>query len=168
MSGKIGHHLSKTTGKVEDRVKDLTARVLSKFKHNVKPEEAKKIVTIAIKNETPHFKAEDMLAMISVESAFKEKQHGHEIKSKLRHDPAIGLTQIRPAAWNLKPSDLDTPEKQIKKSYEILEKTRKMVGDNKDAIFHAYNVGVKNFKRKKHLNYSYPQKIKQELKRFET
>lgn len=150
----------------EDRVIELTQKVLEKYHHNITPTKAEHIVRAAIKHETAHFKAEDVLAMIGVESSFQEKKHGHLVKSKLHHDPAVGLTQIRPGKWNLKLSDLSTPEKQIKTSYDILEKTRRMVGDNKDAVFHAYNVGVVNYKTGRLLNPAYPQKIRREAQRY--
>ena len=125
----------------KERIEKLTKIVDEKYKHNVKPAEAHKIVTLAIKHEKAVWKAEDVLALIGIESSFKK-----DAKSNLKTDPAIGLTQIRPAAWRLNASSLkNNIEKQISKTYDILDHNLKVLGNKEDAL-HAYNVGLENVK----------------------
>jgi soluble lytic murein transglycosylase-like protein len=143
------------------RVKELTDSVLSKYKHNISAAEAEKVVKLAIKHETSNFTAEDILAQIGVESSFKKTA-----VSKLKKDPAVGYTQIRPKIWGMKANELSgSVEKQIKKTYEILDHYYQKLGNKEDA-WHAYNVGITNFKRKKGLNPEYTKKIKRELTRY--
>jgi soluble lytic murein transglycosylase-like protein len=145
----------------QDRVEELTKKVLEKYKSNIKPHEAKKVVKAAIKHEMGDFKAEDMLALIGVESSFKKTA-----TSNLANDKAVGLTQIRPKIWNLNATELaHNVDKQISKTYEILADYKKKLGNKEDA-YHAYNIGLTNFRHEKGLNPAYPRKIKTELSRY--
>jgi hypothetical protein len=145
----------------QSRVDKLTKKVLEKYKHNIKEPEAKKVVKSAIKHEQGDFKAEEMLALIGVESSFKKTA-----KSNLSNDKAVGLTQIRPKIWNLNATELShNVDKQISKTYEILADYKKKLGNKEDA-YHAYNIGLTNFRHEKGLNPAYPRKIKIELSRY--
>jgi len=125
----------------KERIVKLVKIVDTKYKQNIKPAEAHKVVQLAIKHEKPTWKAEDLLALIGIESSFNKNA-----KSKMKTDPAIGLTQIRPAAWKLHAASLkDNIEKQITKTYDILDHNLKVLGNKEDAL-HAYNVGLENVK----------------------
>ena len=156
------HGINSELEKSKIEIKKLLDVVLDKYKIN--PIEAKKIVELTKKHESSTFpKAKDILAVIGIESSFDPKA-----KSNLKHDKAIGLTQIRPKIWGLHPSDINgNIDKQIKISSEILNKYYKLLG-NKEAAIEAYNIGITNLKHNKNLNPEYVNKWKSELKRYET
>lgn len=100
------------------------------------------IVDTAFRLEDKEFpKAADILAIIGVESSFNPNS-----RSSLRHDPAIGLMQVRPGIWDLKPSDLASIEDQIKHGAHILKRYYRKTGSAEDAI-QAYNLGITSFRR---------------------
>jgi len=110
--------------------------------YRVDTEMVKKIVDTAHEHQSRDFpKAEDILAVVGIESSFDPTS-----KSSLRHDPAIGLMQIRPGIWNLDTSDLSTIESQIKTGAAILRKYYKKTGSADDAV-QAYNIGITNFRK---------------------
>lgn len=109
-------------------------------RYNVDTDLATEIVELAHKYEKPTFpKAKDLIALIGVESAFNPNAI-----SKLKRDPAVGLLQVRPKVWNLDPSELKTPEDQIKIGSDILNLYYKKL-KNKDAAIKAYNIGITNY-----------------------
>lgn len=117
------------------------AKMLAK-KYRVSEELVQEVVDLAYKYESPDFpKAIDILAIIGVESSFDPSA-----KSQLKHDPAVGLMQVRPGIWNIKPSDLATVEQQIKHGSQILSHYYKKLGNAEDAV-QAYNIGITNFNR---------------------
>jgi soluble lytic murein transglycosylase-like protein len=117
------------------------AKKLAK-KYRVSEALVQEVVDLAYKYESPEFpKAADILAIIGVESSFNPNA-----KSNLRHDPALGLMQVRPGIWNIKPSDLATVEQQIKHGAQILSLYYKKLGNAEDAV-HAYNIGITSFNR---------------------
>lgn len=141
-------------------ISNLTNIILDKYK--IAPEQAKKIAILAKKYENNVFpKAIDLLAVIGIESSFDSNA-----KSNLKHDKAIGLTQIRPKVWGIEASTLKNDiDKQVSLSADILSKYYHKLG-NKDSAIHAYNVGITNFRNKTGLNPEYVQKWKNELKRY--
>ena len=147
--------------KQDDSLESLKSAVLTKYKH-LDPKLAHHVVSLAKKHEHPVFpKAKDILSVVGIESSFDPKA-----KSKLKKDPAIGLTQIRPKVWGIDKKMLSTPEEQIKKSVEILSSYHEKLGSPEDAL-HAYNIGITNFKRQKGLNPSYVDKFKREKMIYE-
>jgi len=126
-------------------------------KYNVDSELAKKIVTLAKKYEKPIFpKAEDLLAIIGIESSFNP-----QAVSGLKSDPAVGLTQIRPGVWGLDANELKGDiEQQIAAASDILSKYSSRLKNIEDTV-HAYNVGLRAFRRGD-LNPKYVTKFKNE------
>lgn len=126
--------------KIDETVKNeiLKHRIMSRYKH-VSPDLAEDVVKYAAQYAKPDFpKQEDLIAVIAVESSFNPKA-----KSKLKVDPALGLTQIRPGAWKHKLSmkDLVNVEGQIKHGADILYHNYKRV-NSKALALHAYNLGL--------------------------
>jgi hypothetical protein len=148
--------------KKQIEIDKLTDIVLDKYK--IDPKKAEEIVKLTKKYESPSFPtAADLLAVIGIESSFNPAA-----KSNLKHDKAIGLTQVRPKIWGIHASDLKgNMDKQIELSADILEKYYQKLG-SKDKAIHAYNVGLTNVRHKKGLNPDYVRKWKQELKRYES
>lgn len=124
---------------------------------------ALKVAKLAIKHQKPGFpSAEDLLAVCGVESSFDP-----DAVSNLKHDPAVGLLQVRPAVWGLNKAKLaSSVEEQIKIGSEILHKYYQKL-KSKDAALHAYNIGMTNYMKQKGLNPSYPRKVKDELALYE-
>lgn len=85
----------------------------------------------------------DLLATISIESSFRP-----HVKSKLRTDKAVGLTQIRPRVWKhiIPTGALTSIENQVKYSALILTQYYATLGNEKDAM-NAYNVGLTSHRR---------------------
>jgi hypothetical protein len=113
-------------------------------RHRIDSVSATQIVDLAYKYQDDTFpRAHDIVAIIGIESEFKSKA-----KSKLRHDPAIGLTQIRPKAWShvIKRSELSTIEGQVKYGAYILHAYYKSLENKENAVV-AYNIGLKAFRR---------------------
>lgn len=127
-------------------------------KYRVSPRLAMKVAKLAREYEKPSFpKAEDILAIIGIESSFTPMS-----VSKLRTDPAVGLMQVRPGVWKLDRNELlNDIGLQIKTGADILHRYYKLLGNADDAV-HAYNVGIGNFRRGKH-NPGYVSKYKNEL-----
>ncbi len=110
--------------------------------YKIHKHKADHIVSLAYKYEKPDFpKAIDILSVIGIESSFDEN-----VKSKLKVDPAKGLTQIRPKVWKhlLLKDNLDTPESQIKYSAKILNSYYKQI-KNQEGALRAYNIGLTNY-----------------------
>lgn len=123
----------------------LIAKISNRYTH-VSPELVAEVVEYTHKYAKSDFpKQEDLLAVIAVESSFNPNA-----TSNLKHDPAIGLTQIRPKAWShkYKHSELASIENQIKYGAEILAHNYKRVGD-KELALHAYNLGLTSVLRGK-------------------
>lgn len=141
-------------------IQKLTDIVLDKYK--ISSVQAKRIVELTKKHEDNVFpKAEDLLAVIGIESSFNPAARSH-----LKHDKAVGLTQVRPKIWGVKAKDLKgNIDKQIELASNILNKYYQKLG-SKDKAIHAYNVGLTNVRHNKGLNPEYVQKWKQELKRY--
>lgn len=140
----------------------LKKTILDKFK-KVDPDKVDEIVNAAIKHSHPVFpQVHHLLALAGIESSFDEKA-----VSKLRHDPAVGLLQIRPKVWNIHPKELSTIEGQIKHGASILKTYFDKTG-SQDAAIKAYNVGITNFNRGKMSDASqrYLTKFKSEVSRY--
>lgn len=140
---------------------ELKRTILSKF--NVADDKVDEIVNAAIKHSHPVFpQAHHLLALAGIESSFNDKA-----VSKLRYDPAVGLTQIRPKVWNIHPKELSTIDGQIKHGAHILQMYHTKTGDPDSAV-QAYNVGITNFNRGKMRDASnrYLAKFKNELSRY--
>ena len=129
-------------------------------KYRIKAEQAEEIVRLAKKYEQPVFpKAKDILAIIGIESSFNPRAI-----SGLKTDPAIGLMQVRPKIWGLDPHELiSNLELQIKMGSHVLTDYYKQLGSIDGAV-HSFNIGIKNFKRKKGLNPKFVANYKNELK----
>lgn len=143
------------------KVDTLANNILKKYR--VSPDLAKKVASLAQKHEKASFpKAEDILAIVGIESSFKPNS-----VSGLKKDPAVGLTQVRPGVWGLNPQQLlGDVEMQIKTGSDILHKYYQRLGNAEDAV-HAYNVGIGNFKRGNH-NLKYVDKYKNEVRLYRT
>jgi hypothetical protein len=150
---------SKSVKKADSNFKELLSSVISNYK--IPSNEAEKIVSLAIKYEKPSFpKAVDILAIIGIESSFNKNA-----KSKLKKDPAIGLTQVRPKMWGLKPTNLKSNiELQIKTAVDILSEYHRKLGCEEKAV-HAYNIGLTALKNGQ-TNFNYVEKYKNELEKY--
>jgi len=135
----------------------LVNYIVSKYKTT--PELADYVVSMAEKYERPVWpKAKDILAIVGIESAFDPTA-----RSKLRHDPAIGLMQVRPGAWRLDPKLLETNiEHQIKTGANALATFYDRLHDPEAAV-HSYNIGLTNYRNQENLNPSYVVKYNKEL-----
>ena len=141
-----------------DEIHKLTKAVLNNYV--IDKVHAAKIVALAKKHEKPIFpKAKDILAVIGIESRFNP-----QAVSKLKHDPAIGLMQVRPKAWGLEKTNLHDDNSQIAAGVDVLEKYYKRLKNPEDTI-HAYNIGMKNFLTGKH-NIRYVAKYNDELLKY--
>lgn len=126
--------------KLTPLIKTITKR------YNIDINLATEIVELAHKYEKPTFpKAKDIIALIDIESGFDPNA-----VSQLKRDPAVGLMQVRPKVWNLDPSELETPEDQIKIGSDILSLYYKQL-KNKEAAIKAYNIGITNYLDKDNL-----------------
>lgn len=126
-------------------------------KYRVDLELVQQVVNLAYEYEDEKFpKAQDILAIIGVESSFNP-----DSKSGLRKDPALGLMQVRPGVWNINPENLDSVESQIRYGVAILKRYYKKLGNAEDAI-QAYNLGLTKFRRGAR-NTRYVAKYQQEL-----
>lgn len=122
---------------------------------------AQKVVNLAFEYEDSEFpKAEDILAVIGIESSFNP-----DSVSPLRKDPARGLMQVRPGIWNLDPESLDSIESQIKYGVGILKHYYRKTGSQEDTL-HAYNIGLTRFRRGGR-NERYVAKVQQEVGRYD-
>lgn len=111
-------------------------------KYRVDLDLVQQVVNLAYKHQDETFpKAEDILAIIGVESSFNPRS-----RSGLRRDPALGLMQVRPGIWNLRPEQLGSIESQIKYGTIILKRYYKKLGNVEDTI-QAYNIGLTKFRR---------------------
>lgn len=121
-------------------INQVVAHVSDKYRVN--PKLVAQIVHAAKKHERPDFpRAQDILAVIGVESSFNPKA-----VSQLKRDPARGLMQVRPGVWGMDPNQLSTIDAQISKGAEILHAYYKKFG-TKEAALHAYNVGETNHRK---------------------
>jgi KaiC/GvpD/RAD55 family RecA-like ATPase len=109
-----------------------------------------KVLLVATANSGPVFKANDILAIIGIESSWNPKA-----KSK---DGAYGLTQIIPKYWKVD----HKVETQIETTYKILNEYYNELKDKNKTII-AYNCGLTNFKQGK-CGKRYLNKFNRELK----
>lgn len=130
-------------------------------KYDVDVQLAIDIVKLAKKYQKPGFPtAKDILAIIAVESEFDP-----EAVSGLKHDPAVGLMQVRPKVWKLDPTMLRDPEASIQKGSEILHQYYRHLHGDKASAIQAYNVGMQNFQQGTEApNYLF--KFQRELKKL--
>ncbi len=125
-------------------------------KYKINPEVALEISKLAIKHEKADFpKAPDILSVIGIESSFNP-----EAKSKLKHDPALGLMQVRPGIWKLDKKELHSIENQISSGTEILNSYYVKLKDKTKAL-HAFNMGLTDFNKGK-TNPNYIDKFQKE------
>jgi soluble lytic murein transglycosylase-like protein len=139
-----------------DDANALAGKILKKYK-KLDPDLALKVATLAKKYEKPAFpKADDILSIVGIESAFNPNA-----VSQLKHDPAIGLTQIRPGAHKMDAKKLSKDiEQQIQKSSDILDQYNKGLNDPEAAVI-AYNVGYGDYRKGKY-NQDYLNKFNKE------
>lgn len=122
----------------EKRVAKLSGFISDRY--NISDEDAREIVKLAHKYERPDFpRAEDILAIISIESSFNK-----DAVSKLRRDPARGLMQVRPGVWGIDKAALSDAEAQIHHGAQILDKYYHKLKD-KEAAIRAYNIGLTHY-----------------------
>lgn len=126
---------------------------------------ATNIVQYAYKYQRDDFpRAHDIIAIIGVESDFIPTA-----KSKLKKDPAYGLTQVRSKMWNHVPmcqNVRDSVEQQVRCGMFILAAYYKELGSKDDAI-HAYNIGLAAFQRGDN-NPHYVPKYYAQLSKYQT
>lgn len=166
-SQKIALHLSRTHTlatlerhlEYQSRAEKMKAAVLSKY--NVDQETVHQAVIYALKYERPTFpRAEHMIALIGIESSWRP-----DVRSTLKSDPAVGLTQIRPGVWKDKIGDakkLDHIEYQIKYSAEILDEYHARIKHAQGTLL-AYNVGLTAYRQLRY-NQTYVVKFNREIK----
>ena len=111
-------------------------------KYKIDLADAQEIVKLAHKYQKTNFpKAEDILAVIGVESSFDP-----DAVSGLKRDPAVGLMQVRPGVWNINRGELEgNIEAQIAYGADILRLYYKKLR-HKDSAIAAYNVGMGEFR----------------------
>jgi hypothetical protein len=153
---------------VQQRYHDLKKEQATKTKavveritklYGINPKFAKQVINLAKKYEKVGFPtARDIIAVIAVESEFNP-----DAKSRLHHDPAIGLMQIRPKVWGVNAHTLKNPESAIKIGSDILNKLYRHLHGDKEAALQAYNVGLTNFQQGEE-NLDYVQKFYIRLK----
>lgn len=131
-----------------------TANIADRYK--ISHEKAKTIVDLAVKHaKHPFPQAHHILGTIGVESSFNEKA-----VSNLKHDPAVGLMQIRPKVTGTSKKELSSMEGQIKHGSDMLHQLYKKTGDQDKAI-QAYNIGLTSYNKGKRAM-SYLNKTKKE------
>lgn len=136
-------------------------RVVSN-RFGVDPKAADEIIRVAHQHEHSDFPtAEDILAVIGVESKFKPKA-----VSQLKRDPAIGLMQIRPGVWKISKQELLNIEKNIEHGARILRKYYEQLNKKEDAALQAYNIGITAYLKGK-KNPRYLSKVKTERAQYE-
>jgi hypothetical protein len=109
-------------------------------KYRVDPLLASQIVDLAKKHGESTFPtAKDILTVIGIESSFNPLA-----KSKLKHDPARGLMQVRSGVWKLPAAELTKVENQIKHGAQILKHYRDKLKSTEAAI-KAYNIGITKY-----------------------
>lgn len=110
--------------------------------HMLDPGYAAEIVQAAKKYEKKIFpRAEDIIALVGIESRFKPKA-----KSKLKNDPAVGLTQVRPKIWKIPAEELHTIDGSIKHGVAILDAYYQKLG-TPEAALQAYNLGITRYRK---------------------
>ena len=135
-----GHRIKMPEPKDQLRRSELTNKIASHYRVDRKL--VQDIVDLAFKYERPDFpKAEDILAVIGVESSFNP-----DSVSSLLQDPARGLMQIRPGVWDIDPNHLDDLENQIKFGARILTQYYRRLG-TAEAALQAYNLGITHYRR---------------------
>lgn len=156
-------YVKTTHVKHDDRqtfVNTAVERVAKKYK--VDPKVAKQIAQTAVKHSYKDFPtAKDLLGVIGTESSFNPKA-----VSKLKHDPARGLMQIRPGVWGMDPEELNTIDDQIRIGAKILRAYYEKLG-SREAALHAYNVGITNYKTGRVQNPQYVTKVNYNKAQFE-
>lgn len=161
-SGKIDDVRTSLSKPAKHDPTHLASTILDKFK--IDSDKAHEIVKSAIKHSDPVFpQPQHLLAIAGIESSFNQNA-----VSKLKHDPAIGLTQIRPKVWNIHPNELSTIDGQFKHTAHILKTYHQKTGSIEDAI-KSYNVGITNFRRGKQQGaaHRYITKFNTELQRYD-
>lgn len=144
--------------KEEAEAQDYVDAILANYK--VTPKFAEHVVKVADKYSYPDFPTtKQVLAVIGVESKFKP-----HAMSKLRHDPAMGLMQVRAQNWHIKPHLLLKPEINIKHGVQILRRYYEKLGSEAGAL-QAYNIGITRY-RHGHRQPRYLHKVKEELAKF--
>jgi Transglycosylase SLT domain len=154
------HHVEKEEPKFMDKQTSIE-HIKKKFK--VSHDVAEQAVHAAFKHAAPNGQfpqAHHMLALAGVESSFRPN-----VKSSLKRDKAIGLTQVRPKTSGLKPKALATIDDQFKHSSAILQKMHKTMKNPHDTLT-AYNNGVTATLRGGNINRNYAPKVMKELEEF--
>lgn len=129
-----------TAKRIDPKQVAQVARITNKY--DVDEELAQQVVELANTYQKPTFpRAKDILAIVGIESSFDP-----DAQSQLKHDPAMGLTQIRPGVWNIDPAELQGVEAQIRICADILSYYYKKL-HNKEAAVQAYNVGLTDYNR---------------------
>jgi hypothetical protein len=127
----------------------VTSTIVKRY--SVDSDLAKAVAESASRHQYTTFpKAADIVAIVAIESSFNPLA-----KSKLKTDPALGLTQIRNVAWKkqIAGDDMTQIDAQIKHGAYILAHYYSVTQDKDKAIM-AYNVGLKAvMKGRKSENY---------------
>jgi hypothetical protein len=125
--------------------------------YKVRPELANEIVDAAHRHENKvgdFPKAHHLLGLAAVESSFVPSA-----KSKLRKQPAFGLTQIRPKMHGLTYNDLGSVDSQMEHASAILQKMHHRMKTPEDTLT-SYNNGVTATLRGGNgVNYKYAPKV---------
>lgn len=129
----------------------------------VDPALAEEIVKYAHQYEHDIFpKAQDILAIIGVESSFRPN-----VASSLKKDPALGLMQVRAKVWSHKVDRqlMDQVEYQIKYGSEILAEYYQRNQGDVDGAVQSYNIGITAYRKGREAP-KYLDKYRQELAYF--
>lgn len=145
----------------KEEIDPKTQALIEKIHHlyGADPAFIKDVIDLAKKYQKPGFPTDkDILAIIAVESEFDP-----DAESGLKHDPAVGLMQVRPGVWHMDADSLRDPETAIKVGSEVLHKYWRHLHGDREAALQAYNVGMTNFQQGEE-NANYVQKFYTRLK----
>lgn len=145
----------------KQRREQIKTVILSRYR--VDEQIVDEAIDYAFLYEKPIFpRAEHIMAIIGIESSWRPY-----VRSQLEHDPAVGLTQIRPGIWKNKindPKKLEQIKYQIKYSIEILDEYYRILRTPEKTLL-AYNVGITALIENRY-NDQYLKKYNREFRQF--
>lgn len=147
--------------RLADRKRRIAQVIVAKYR--AKPDIATEVVELAHKYAGDQFpQPHDLITVVAIESSFNPNA-----RSKLRRDPAVGLTQIRPGVWKhliANRAELKDVENQIKYGSIILADYYKRIGTREGALI-AYNAGLTAYRKGRH-NMRYIEKYQRVVGNF--
>ena len=132
--------------------------------YHVNPDLAKTITTAAFKHgdangfPTPHH----LLGLMAAESSFNPNE-----VSRLKKDPAIGITQIRPKTSGIHPNELKTVDDQVRHASHILKDFHKRANGDVNMALSSYNNGFRAvYNNRPTVNKRYAPKVLKATEQF--